>query len=240
MIRRDKTILLVDCGFGLRAVEQRLAALDLAPNDLTAILVTHEHTDHVGGVGALARRFCVPVWLTRGTHLAARTHLRDVPRLHYCAGEQSFTVGDLTLFPVTVPHDAREPVQFVVADGVWRLGLLTDVGRITPHILTHFADLDALLLEFNHDPDMLRTGRYPPSLKARIAGGWGHLSNGEAAAALRQLRSVKLQHVVALHLSEQNNAEHLARAEAAAALDCAPEWIGVAGQDVGFAWRTLR
>jgi phosphoribosyl 1,2-cyclic phosphodiesterase len=239
VVRRGRTVLLIDCGFGLRAAEARLAALGIAAAEITAVLVTHEHTDHLHGVGPLARRHNLPVWLTRGTHRAGAAALGALPACHYLCGDAPVEIGDLACLPVTVPHDAREPVQYVIGDGASRLGILTDVGRITPHIVTHFSDLDALLLEFNHDLDLLQAGSYPPALKARIAGGYGHLSNPQSAAGLRALAGPRLQHLVALHLSEQNNAVALARAEAAAALACPPEWVGVAAQDGGFPWREI-
>lgn len=138
-----------------------------------------------------------------------------------------------------MPHDAREPVQFVISDGRWRCGLLTDAGFATPHMVEMLSGCDALVLECNHDPDMLAQGGYPWPLKQRIAGRLGHLSNEAAAGLLRQLDNRRLQHLVAAHLSQQNNRPALAREALAAALGCAPEWIAVADQEMGFAWRSL-
>jgi phosphoribosyl 1,2-cyclic phosphodiesterase len=139
-----------------------------------------------------------------------------------------------------VPHDAREPVQYVFSDGDRRLGVLTDTGCVTPHIERCLDGCDALVLECNHDSEMLRRGAYPPQLKTRIAGRLGHLDNAAAAALLATLDRRRLQHVVAAHLSEQNNCPELARAALAGALGCGSEWIGVADQETGFGWRELR
>jgi len=199
--------------------------------------VTHEHGDHVRGIAPLARKYRLPVWLTRGT----RHMLRDIDManmLHFDAGTP-LAIGELQIQPFTVPHDAREPCQFTLQGGGSRLGLLTDTGRVTPHIVASLQGCDALLLECNHDPAMLASGAYSPALKRRVGGALGHLSNTQAAGLLRQLDGSRLQHLVAAHLSEQNNQPGLARAALAEAVDCDPDWIGVADQDTGLDWRTI-
>jgi phosphoribosyl 1,2-cyclic phosphodiesterase len=138
-----------------------------------------------------------------------------------------------------VPHDAREPVQFVVSDGQCRLGVLTDCGTITPHVAAMLDGCQALVLECNHDPDLLAVSDYPAPLKRRIAGDFGHLCNAQAASLLRQIDTTALQHVVAAHLSEQNNRPHLAKKALAQALGCAEDWIGAASQEDGIGWRTM-
>jgi len=160
----------------------------------------------------------------------------DVTLIH---GEAGFPVGDLQVFPFTVPHDAREPVQYVLSDGARRLGVLTDTGCATPHVEEVLSGCEALVLEANHDVDMLRRGDYPPALKARIAGRYGHLDNAPAGKILSAIDRSRLQHVVAAHLSKKNNTPTLARAALAGALGCEEDWIAVASQDDGFGWREI-
>ena len=232
------TRLLIDCGLGLAEICARLAARGCAPDALTAILVTHEHGDHLGGVAALAARFDIEVIGSHGTlaHLGERLgRLRH----RFVTGDHAFAVADAWVEPFAVPHDAREPLQYVVGDGRWRLGVLTDLGHSTAHVEAVLRDCDALVLECNHDLAMLRQGPYPPSLKQRVAGPYGHLDNQAAARLLAALGAGRLQHVIAAHLSLQNNTQELARTALAGALDCPPDAIGVATQEAGFAWRSL-
>lgn len=237
LVEAGSTRVLVDCGFGPREAAARLARLGLAPDQVDAVLVTHEHADHVGGVAACAARFGWAIHASHGTAAAAgQLADRAVRRFDSHAG---FAIGDLEVHPYPVPHDAREPTQFAFSDGNVRLGVLTDAGTVTPHIVAMLAGCAALVLECNHDAGMLRTGRYPPPLKRRIAGDYGHLDNDQAAGLLRQLEGSRLQHVVAAHLSEENNTPELARAALAGALGCTADWIGVASQDAGCDWREL-
>lgn len=239
LVEAGATRVLFDCGFGVRECEQRLARLNVAAASLAGVAVTHEHSDHAAGAFALARRYGLTLFMTRGT-LAAMRPDEAPPRLQFITGDMPFAVGDLEIVPFPVPHDAREAVQFVCHDGRFRLGMLTDIGTPTPHAVRCLDGCNALVLECNHEGEMLRKGPYPPPLKARIAGSYGHLENAAAAALLASLDRSRLQHVVAAHLSEQNNRPELARAALASALDCAAEWIGVADQDNGIAWRELR
>jgi phosphoribosyl 1,2-cyclic phosphodiesterase len=233
------TKLLVDCGFSTRATLERLARLAIAAEDITAVLVTHEHSDHVAGVFKLAGRFGIPVYLTHGTHLAAVRGGLPLPECRLIDGHSSFSIDGLEVHPYPVPHDAREPVQYAFSDGSHRLGVLTDTGSITPHIVDVLRCCDALVLECNHDPDLLAASDYPMTLKRRVSGSLGHLENAQAAALLRQIETQHLQHIVAAHLSEKNNRPALAASALASALNCAEDWIGVANQNDGFAWREL-
>lgn len=237
LIGAGDTLVLVDCGFSCKETERRMARLDRSPEQLSAVLVTHEHGDHIRGVPVLARKYGLPVWLTRGTHLL----LQDDGSLdiHYIDGNSRQALGDLEVHPYTVPHDAREPCQFVFTDGAHRLGVLTDTGRVTAHIRASLDACDALLLECNHDTVMLENGPYSSHLKQRVGGPLGHLSNSQSAALLSEIDTSRLQHIVAAHLSEQNNQPDLAREALATALDCEPGWIGVAGQENGFDWRVI-
>lgn len=232
-----RTLVLVDCGFSVREAVRRLDRLGVAPEELTALLVTHEHHDHVHGVAPLSRRYRIPVWMTAGTRHACRDSAWFRAET-LCAGE-AMEIGDLEVLPYTVPHDAREPCQFVFSDGARRLGLLTDAGHCTTHLCETLHGCDALLLECNHDAEMLARGPYPPALKARVGGPYGHLSNAQAAALLQELELSSLRHLVAMHLSERNNSPQRAASALAAVLGCAPSEIPCASQEEGFGWRTL-
>lgn len=230
---------LLDCGFSATETVRRLARLGLEPDALDAILVTHEHDDHVGGVARFARKFNIPVYLTYGTHAATTAAGGAFPEAVIIDSHTPFAVGDIEIFPYPVPHDAREPTQFVFGNGASRLGVLTDAGASTPHIEAMLSGLDALVIECNHDRDLLLGSSYPEYLKNRIAGRYGHLDNNQAAQILAVIDCQSLQHVVAAHLSQKNNRPDLACAALAGALNCAPHWIGVASQADGFDWRML-
>ena len=234
LVQAGATCVMIDCGFSLKETEARLARHGLRAAELDAILITHEHGDHVRGAGPLARKYGIPLWTTRGTH--GKAVLGDLPVLNYLDVQQSFGIGDLAIQPYPVPHDAREPCQFVFSDGQRRFGMLTDAGMITPHIEAQLAGCDALLLECNHDPRMLEQGPYPPSLKQRVGGRLGHLSNGQSAELLARLDASKLKHLAIGHLSEQNNTPALACAALVTATGCEHDWIQVADQARGLAW----
>ena len=238
LVEAGSTRVLIDAGFGPREMSRRLERLGLAADDVDAVLVTHEHSDHIGGAFACARRFGWSVVLTHGTLAATRDTDVD-EHITIIDSHDGFAVGDLSVQPFPVPHDAREPVQFILADGARRLGVLTDAGHVTPHMIAMLDGCDALVLECNHDAAMLEHGRYPQALKRRIGGLWGHLDNAAAASLLSQLGVAKLQHVVAAHLSEENNSPALAQAALSSVLGCAQDWIGIATQDDGFSWREI-
>ena len=234
------TRLLVDCGFTQKELTARLARLGLAPADLDAVFVTHEHGDHVGCAPALARRHGVPLWMSRGTWRAIGAPELGEDLLRFACDGESIEVGDLRLAPYTVPHDAAEPLQLTVDDGASKLGILTDAGSLTTHLRQALQACEALLLECNHEPAMLAASSYPASLKARVGGPLGHLANGVAAELLADCRHGRLQHVVAAHLSQQNNRPALAAAALAGALSAAPGDIVVADAVRGFDWLDLR
>jgi phosphoribosyl 1,2-cyclic phosphodiesterase len=239
IVDAGETKVLVDCGFSTRAATTRLARLGAAPADLNAIVVTHEHADHVAGVFAFARRHQLTVYLTHGTHAVAARGQTGLPECRLIDGHTRFAIGALEVQPFPVPHDAREPVQYAFSDGQHRLGVLTDTGCITPHIVDVLGACDGLVLECNHDQALLAASRYPPALKRRIGGRFGHLANDQAATLLRQVDTRRLQHLVAAHLSQENNRPELAVKALASALDCRADWIGVADQEGGFGWRQL-
>jgi phosphoribosyl 1,2-cyclic phosphodiesterase len=232
------TAVLLDCGFGIRETTARLARLGLEASDLSGILLTHEHDDHAKGAFRLAAHYSLAVYLTHGT----LTALGKVPAgLDLCIidSHTPFAIGDLEIHPYPVPHDAREPVQFVFGDGAHRLGVLTDTGTGTPCIEAMLSACDALVIECNHDLDLLAKGDYPWPLKKRILGRLGHLDNACAASILSRLDNSRLQHIFAAHLSTQNNRPELARQALAGVLNCAADWIGIAEQDCGFDWRQI-
>jgi phosphoribosyl 1,2-cyclic phosphodiesterase len=201
---------MIDCGFAAREAECRLNHIGVAPGEIDAILVTHEHTDHVRGVAAIARRYDVSVWTTPGTWRQAKGQPPERLRL-FSGHARGFRVGDIRVEPFPVPHDAREPCQFVLESDGRRLGLLTDAGSVTRHIRDRLRECDALMLECNHDTAMLHAGPYPPSLRARVGGGFGHLSNDQAADLLDMLPRRSLTSLLVAHISEKNNRPELAR-----------------------------
>jgi phosphoribosyl 1,2-cyclic phosphodiesterase len=232
------TCLMVDCGFSIVEMERRLMKLAKRPEQIAAILVTHEHSDHVQGVARFARKYSLPLWMTPGTYYAREWGV--LSELHLFDCHEPFAVGDVQVLPIAVPHDAREPSQFVFDSGAVRLALLTDTGSSTRHLEASISGVDALVLECNHDSEMLARGSYPPQLKRRVGGEYGHLSNRQAAELLSALDVSRLQHLVAAHLSQQNNAPELARKALSEVLGCSDSWVQVACQNRGLAWRQIR
>jgi phosphoribosyl 1,2-cyclic phosphodiesterase len=236
------TRVLLDCGLAVRETERRLARLGLAPHELSAVLVTHEHEDHAGGAFAFAAGHRLPVYLTTGTLQALREMglVEEGVTVRLLDGRSRVAIDGIEVRPFSVPHDAREPVQFVLSDGALRLGVLTDLGAVTPRVEAALSGCEALVLECNHDLELLWSGPYPKWLKERIAGPLGHLDNRATERLLLALDRSRLQHLLGAHLSQQNNRPELARAALARSLGCTPHWLGLATQDEGFDWRELR
>ena len=204
-VRMGEALLLVDCGFSLRQAEARLGRLGVHPSDIDAILVTHEHSDHASGVPALAARYGIPVHATHGTFKGfAADALARLPVGETVQGGRPLRLKGVEVMPVTVPHDAREPVQFVFQHGSRRIGVISDLGCLTPHVLDRYQGCHGLFMESNHDLEMLMRGGYPARLKRRIAGDLGHLSNCQAAGFLAGVASPELDVVIG-HVSERNN-----------------------------------
>ncbi len=233
--------MLLDCGLSLTETERRLARLGLAPSQVSGILITHEHSDHAAGTFEFAAAHRVTIYLTHGTLAALKAEGKVLDGVPLCMvnGRQSFFIDGMQLSPFTVPHDAREPVQFVLSDGASRLGVITDVGISTPHVEKMLSGLDALVLECNYDRELLWNGGYPRWLKERIAGPFGHLDNLESERLLGAIDRSRLKHVIGAHLSQQNNRPELARAALARALGCEESWVSLATQDDGFGWRSI-
>jgi len=232
------TRVLVDCGFSLRELQARLARVGMGTGDIDAVFITHEHGDHVGCALTLVRRHHIPLWTSRGTWRAMGQP--ELPGLiHFARDMHAIAIGDLQLMPYTVPHDALEPLQLRFTDGARCLGVLTDVGSVTPHLLAQLQGCDALLLECNHDRQMLANSAYHPRLKERIGGRLGHLANDVAAEILATIQHAKLKHLVAAHLSQRNNSPVLATTALACAMGAEPVDIVVADPTTGFGWLDL-
>ena len=227
--------LLIDCGFNLKHLDARLGGAGLLASQIDAVFITHEHGDHIGCVRQVALRERIPVWMSRGTHAALDPE--ELGGLFHAASDgQAIDLGELQLMPFTVPHDAREPLQLCCTDGASRLGVLTDLGHGTAHVQEQLHGCSALLLECNHDPDLLAASNYPPHLKRRVGGPHGHLANAEAARIVQAALHPGLNRVVAAHLSRQNNHPELARAALAGALGRAADDIDVADPVRGTGW----
>lgn len=239
LVEVGRTRVLIDAGFGPRETGRRLARLGVGATEIDAVLVTHEHSDHIGGAYACASRFGWRLLATAGT-LAAWTRGESDVAGEAIDSHRGFAFGDMLVEPFPVPHDAREPVQFVLGDGARRLGVLTDAGHVTPHMVAMLDGCDAIVLECNHDLDLLAAGNYPQALKTRIAGPQGHLDNQAAGSLLARIDKARLRHVIAAHLSEENNSPELAQAALCRSLNCDASWVGVANQAVGFDWREIQ
>lgn len=238
LVEAGGTRVLVDCGFALRDTEARLERLGVEAAALDAILVTHEHGDHLGGVARLARRYGIPVWMTYGTYAAWNDPV--VPVVHQMNPHQGFMIGALEVLPYPVPHDAREPCQYVFRHAGRRLGVLSDAGHVTAHMRQMLGGCDALLLECNHDRAMLSGGPYPDSLKRRVGGIRGHLANEQSGELLRGIDRSRLQHLVLTHLSETNNTPARAlQAVEQAFEEPVPAWVVCAQQEQGLDWRLV-
>jgi phosphoribosyl 1,2-cyclic phosphodiesterase len=227
--------MLIDCGLGIRQLALRLAESGLQSEDINAVFITHEHGDHIGCARSLALRHRIPVWMSRGTHSAIGAPDFD-GLLHTARDGKAIDLGGLQLMPFTVPHDAREPLHLSCTDGSAKLGILTDLGHATPHVMAHLQACDALLLESNHDTQLLNQSVYPPFLKRRVGGDYGHLSNAAAADIACAVTHGGLKHLVAAHLSAQNNRPDLVRGVLSDALGCNRSDIVVAGASSGTPW----
>ena len=236
VVEVGQTKILMDCGFSLAETAARLSRLGLAPEQLQGIVVTHEHGDHIGGVARLARKYALPVFLTHGTLRSQNGSFEAVQNVTEISPHHLFSIGEVQVQPYPVPHDAAEPVQYVFGDGVRRLGVLTDTGSSTPHIEETLSGCDALVLECNHDSEMLANSEYPYSLKQRVGGRYGHLNNFDAAALLARLDCSKLQFIVAAHLSLKNNTRELAVNALTGVLPGISGKVTVATQNEGLSW----
>tara|TARA_Y100001949_G_scaffold153345_1_gene140235 strand:+ start:1457 stop:2116 length:660 start_codon:yes stop_codon:yes gene_type:complete len=218
---------------------ERMELAGVDSSRLSAVLVTHEHGDHAKGALALCELLDIPLYASFGT--ALRMSWLEHPLFRAIESEDVFEIEGFRVRPVIVPHDSREPLQFVIeARSEKRLGVLSDLGCVTRNIVKAYQGCHGLQLEANHDPVMLRNGPYPPKLQARVAGNYGHLSNRQCAELISCLAWSGLQSVTAGHISEKNNAEQLVRQELSAALACTPDSVTLLPQDEPSAWFELR
>jgi len=232
-VESGNTAILIDAGFSGKEITRRLAQIDRRPEQVAAIFLTHEHSDHIVGAGVLSRSLSIPVYANRGTALAGEAKMGRLHDWREFASGDRFEFAGLRLHSFAISHDSSDPVAFVIGDGDCQIACCTDTGYATNLIRTRLSGCQALVLEFNHDPDMLQNGPYPLELQQRIRSRHGHLANAQAGELLRELVHDRLRYVLPAHLSETNNTSELALAAARGALDNADVWHGnllVAGQ----------
>ena len=234
LITSARCSVLVDCGFSTKETVKRLTLKGFRPEDIDAIFVTHEHGDHGNGVGRFGRRYSVPIYGTAGTLDYIDTKNCEVFEFQF---GDPIQLDDLSVFPIKVPHDAREPSQFIFEHGGKRVGILTDLGHVTRHVVDNYRTCHALLLEANHCVQKLWMGPYPESLKHRIAGEYGHLSNDQSMEFVDQLDPDTLDSIVLAHLSEENNSPTLV--DSLFARFRSTFTIQLASQDSGSDWVTV-
>jgi phosphoribosyl 1,2-cyclic phosphodiesterase len=232
LVEHGQTLLLIDCGLPLKTLEARLATVGRELSAIDALLITHEHGDHSRGIGPLKRRRPIPLWTTPGTAQA----VPEIDAFERLSCSRELAIGSIRVQPFPVPHDAREPCQFVFRAGHQRLGLLTDTGHATPVIHQALLSCDALAIEFNHDSWMLENGHYPESVKARVGSRLGHLNNEQAVDLLADVAHPGLQWVMGLHLSERNNSPARVREAAARLTDHSGVELRLAAQDEPTGW----
>lgn len=232
-ISDGNTAVLLDAGLSGAEIERRLKSRGLSPADLDAILVSHEHGDHIRGVGVLSRRFDLPVYMSRKTARAGSSRLgkiHDSMIKHFECGAE-FAINTLKFRPFSLSHDAEDPAGFTVRQNGTKIGIATDLGIATRMVKTHLKDCSLLILEANHDPEMLMNGPYPWHLKQRVRDRTGHLSNQESKELLAEIRHERLSHVILAHLSETNNTVRKALSVVGEALNHCKTRLSVARQD---------
>jgi phosphoribosyl 1,2-cyclic phosphodiesterase len=227
------TAILIDAGLSGKELQRRMAVKGLDPASLTAILVSHEHTDHIQGVGVMARRFGLAVHISDGTWQASQQALGKLADVRPFTCGHAFSIGGLAIHPFSISHDAIDPAGFTIGCNGSKVGVATDLGIATGMVKTHLQACDALILEANHDPQMLIDGSYPWPLKQRIRGRSGHLSNADAAQLLETLAHDRLAHVILAHLSEENNTPDKAKQAVETVINGGRTKLHVASQTAG-------
>lgn len=235
LVEHGDTLIMIDCGLPLGTLGKRLLAVGRRLEDVAALLITHEHGDHSRGIGPLLRRRAIPLWSTMGTARALNT----VGTSRAVSCNRELRIGSIRVQAFPVPHDAREPCQFVFRAGRRRLGLLTDTGHATPVVRESLRGCNGIALEFNHDRRMLENGSYPAAVKARVGSRFGHLSNQQAANLLAEIAHPGLDRVMGLHLSERNNSSERVYETLAPVADRARFEFSLAGQDEPTPWVEL-
>ncbi len=219
-IEHEQTALLIDAGFSGKEICHRLSTCGKTTDKVQALCLTHEHGDHISGAGVISRRLRIPVYANYGTFRGGEKRFGKLHSFREFETGENFSIGSLSVRSFCISHDTNDPVGYIVSDGKNSLGYLTDTGKTSHLMLRRLACCNALILEFNHDPVMLKNGPYPLHLQQRVRSSRGHLSNEDAAAFLKDLAAEgNLQHLVLAHLSEQNNREELAEEAARSVAD---------------------
>ena len=210
----DQCHVMIDAGISGKRIEEGMNTYDYTTSDMDGVLITHEHSDHIQGLGVIARKYGLPIYATKGTADAilqsSSVGKIDPSLFHVIEAGKTFFIGNLEIYPMSISHDAADPVAYLVSDGRHRVGVVTDLGYYDADIVSHMEGLDALLLEANHDIHMLQVGAYPYPLKQRILGERGHLSNETSGQLLGQILHDGMQHILLGHLSKENNYDELA------------------------------
>ncbi|MBC5685527.1 MBL fold metallo-hydrolase [Roseburia sp. NSJ-9] len=210
----DQCHVMIDAGISGKRIEEGMNTYDYTTSDMDGVLITHEHSDHIQGLGVVARKYGLPIYATKGTADAilqsSSVGKIDPSLFHVIEAGKTFFIGNLEIYPMSISHDAADPVAYLVSDGRHRVGVVTDLGYYDADIVSHMEGLDALLLEANHDIHMLQVGAYPYPLKQRILGERGHLSNETSGQLLGQILHDGMQHILLGHLSKENNYDELA------------------------------
>lgn len=235
LVESDKSCVMIDCGFNHKQTLLRLERLGRRPEDITAICLTHEHGDHIAGVRLFSKRYGTPVYMTSGTAYG----LQDVQTQVLIQAGDSLQFGELEIVSVAVSHDAAEPCQYVIKEGGKRLGLLTDIGYACDAVLDAYQGCDALILEANYDDELLENGYYPESVKARIAGERGHLSNEQSLALIKALEFKNVHALAIAHVSEKNNHQETIKSLFRQHFGSEVEQMDFICQQQGMSWRTL-
>jgi phosphoribosyl 1,2-cyclic phosphodiesterase len=238
IIDSGESRVLIDCGFNRKHTRIRLQELSLDLSDIDAILVTHEHSDHAKGVALVCESIDKPFYSTYGT--ARSAGWLEHPLWNCIDSHDTVKINDLNIQAVVVPHDSQEPVQFVVSNRDFKIGVLSDLGSLTPYVIDAYQNCHGLLLEANHDLQLLQQGSYPPALKRRVAGDFGHLNNQQSADLLSRLLWPGIQHVLASHISDKNNQLELVQKEFAQVLSCKWQDVDAAIQGESTGWRVLK
>ncbi len=210
--------ILIDAGLSGVEIERRLSLSDIDPESLTAIIITHEHSDHIKGAGILSRRYKLPLYITQKTYGACQ-NLGKIDELRFFECGTAFTIDQIQVNPFSISHDAEDPAGLTLGYKKLKIGIATDLGIATTLVKEHLKDCNLLYLEANHDPDMLINGSYPWHLKQRIKGRMGHLSNADAKILVSELKTDQLKHVILAHLSEENNCPQKAAREVSEGLN---------------------
>lgn len=215
LISDGKTAVLADCGIGIKRLEELLTSIGISPSSLSAILITHEHSDHIKGAGVVSKKYGLPVFATEGTHCAMKNCGISDEYVKYISPDTDFEIGTIGIKPFSIPHDAANPVGYSFFCGGSKLSLATDIGHMSDYLFENIKGSIAVILESNHDIDMLKNGRYPAFLKRRILGNFGHLSNKDASQTALRLLETGTKHIMLAHLSADNNTPKTALLETA-------------------------